>query len=382
MVSQLLCTSLWFAGNAAVLDLIDSFNLPTDSLSSFITAVQLGFIAGTLIFAVGAVADRYSPSKVFFVCAILGSLSNAVVIWFNESLDLILAFRFLTGFFLAGIYPVGMKIAADHFDKDLGRSLGWLVGALVLGTALPHLISYLSMDLSWRYVFIGTSLFASIGGIMILTTVPDGSYHQPAKGLKLSSFTKSFSKKSFRASAMGYFGHMWELYAFWTFVPLLISKLDFSKVGYELDSSLWSFIIIGIGGLACVISGRVSTNYGSATVARWSVLISGLCCIVVPLTIYFEQNLLALITLIIWGMNVVADSPLFSTLVAQNCDRNLKGTSLTVVNCIGFSITIISIQVLDYFWMETSNILVFSLLALGPLVALLSMRYFKKRTIN
>ncbi len=152
VLSQFLCTSLWFAGNAVIPDIIRDFNLESSFLGHLISAVQFGFISGTLVFALLTISDRYSPSVVFFVCSVLAALSNLMINFGNTtSFDLLLS-RFLTGFFLAGIYPVGMKIASDHYQKGLGKSLGFLVGALVLGTSFPHLIKSVSADLPWKFV--------------------------------------------------------------------------------------------------------------------------------------------------------------------------------------------------------------------------------------
>ncbi|MBT8267853.1 MAG: MFS transporter, partial [Flavobacteriaceae bacterium] len=165
IVSQFCCTSLWFAGNGVMEDLIDNFNMNASALGHLTSAVQFGFITGTLSFAILTIADRFPPSRVFFFSALLGALFNLGAIWEGNSLASILGLRFLTGFFLAGIYPVGMKIAADYFEKGLGISLGYLVGALVLGTAFPHLLNGISLELSWRSVLITTSILALFGGI-------------------------------------------------------------------------------------------------------------------------------------------------------------------------------------------------------------------------
>src|SRR5688572_33231104 len=165
VISQFLGTSVWFAGNAVLPDLVNTLHLSPSYLAHLTSAVQFGFITGTLVFAIMAIADRFSPSKIFFACALLAASTNLVLAMGNIQPGVLLASRFLTGFFLAGIYPVGMKIAADHFEKDLGKSLGWLVGALVVGTGLPHLLKVLTVDLDWKTVVYGTSVLAFAGGI-------------------------------------------------------------------------------------------------------------------------------------------------------------------------------------------------------------------------
>ncbi|MBT8257026.1 MAG: MFS transporter, partial [Bacteroidia bacterium] len=288
IVSQFCCTSLWFAGNGVMEDLIDNFNMNASALGHLTSAVQFGFITGTLSFAILTIADRFPPSRVFFFSALLGALFNLGAIWEGNSLASILGLRFLTGFFLAGIYPVGMKIAADYFEKGLGISLGYLVGALVLGTAFPHLLNGISLELSWRSVLITTSILALFGGILMWTLVPNGPFRKAGIAIDLSAFFKVFSDKTFRAAAFGYFGHMWELYAFWAFVPVMLGS--FQKLNPEANFNIpvLSFAIIGIGGLACVLGGYLSRFFGTKRTAFMALLLSGICCLVSPLLI--DQN--------------------------------------------------------------------------------------------
>lgn len=373
VLAQFLCTSLWFAGNAVMTDLVHQFRLPTSALGHLTSSVQFGFITGTLIFALLTIADRYSPSKVFFVCAWSGAVMNIATIWEGNTFISLLFFRFMTGFFLAGIYPVGMKIAADYFEKGLGKSLGYLVGALVLGTAFPHLLKVFAAELPWRTVLITTSILAVIGGILLFLNVADGPYRKASQQLEINALFKVFQQRSFRAAAFGYFGHMWELYAFWTFLPIILSYYNLSS-DYHISTSLWSFLIIAIGGVGCVISGYLSQYYGIKRVAIRALSISGICCLLSPFA--FALPLVGfLFFLLIWGTAVVADSPLFSTLVAQNAPATSKGTALTIVNCIGFFITIWSIQLLNsmgLYW-EISIPYVFVALALGPMFGLWSL---------
>ncbi len=418
VLAQFSCTSLWFAGNAVMPDLVRTFSLDSNVAGDLTSSVQFGFIFGTLVFAFFAIADRFSPSKVFMVCALLGASVNFGVIWEGHSLVSILVLRFLTGFFLAGIYPIGMKIAADYYDKDLAKSLGFLVGALVLGTAFPHALKSLIEagsfeDLNWSYVLISTSALATLGGISIGVFVPDGPYRKKAELTKSSgspssssgfgwgTFKTVFAERSFRAAAMGYFGHMWELYAFWTFVPLLLTywymkhpMQHFDYAGKIQDGviAMYSFLIIGIGALACVVGGYLAQRFGARRIAGWALGLSGLCCVLLPLVFSFGPGYdwVFIGFLMIWGMVVIADSPLFSSLVAQNAPIALKGTALTLVNCIGFSITIVSIQLLGMLikWFENSafgldaQMTTFMLLAIGPLIGLWSLVRFGRLKSN
>ncbi|MFC2128639.1 nitrate/nitrite transporter [Bacteroidota bacterium] len=380
VISQFCCTSLWFTGNGVMGDLMVNFNLKGSALGHLTSAVQFGFILGTLIFAILTIADRFSPSKVFLTCALLGAIFNAGVIWEGNSLLSILSLRFITGFFLAGIYPVGMKIAADYYEKGLGKSLGFLVGALVIGTAFPHLAKEMTYEFPWKSVLILTSSLALLGGLLMLIMVPDGPYRKPGNRLNLSAFFDVFRNHKFRSASFGYFGHMWELYAFWAFVPIILKtySLEHPETAYNIP--LLSFLIIGIGGLACVFVGYLSLIAGTKRIAFIALLLSCGCCLLSPLIFAAESESLFIGFLLFWGMVVIADSPLFSTLVAQNATAEIKGTALTIVNCIGFSITIISIQLLNVLQDSMNPMYVYTILALGPILGLIALYEKKKIT--
>lgn len=370
VIAQFLCTSLWFAGNGILSELKLAFDLGEGALAYLTSSVQLGFISGTLLFALLSIADRFSPSKVFFICALLGASFNLLIFFESNSFYSILGLHYLTGFFLAGIYPVGMKIAADYFAKGLGKSLGYLVGALVLGTALPHLITDIRGQLPWQSVLISTSSLAVMGGLLMYLLVPDGPFRKANQQIQLNAIPKVFKEVPFRAAAFGYFGHMWELYTFWAFVPVILVMYMQFHSEVALDKSLLSFSIIGIGGLACVLGGYLAQKYTAKRIAFLSLLLSTICCLTIPIIMLYGSATILVVFLLFWGMVVIADSPLFSTLVAQNAPIQLKGTALTIVNSIGFAITIISIQLMNILSVNTSSPFVFMILGLGPILGL------------
>jgi MFS family permease len=372
VIAQFCCTSLWFASNGVLEELIANFNLNSNALGNLTSAVQFGFISGTLLFAILTITDRFSPSKVFFMSAILGAIFNLGMLWQGNTLVSLVLFRFLTGFFLAGIYPVGMKIAADYFDKGLGKSLGFLVGALVLGTAFPHLLKGLTEYFSWESVVLTTSLLAFFGGLLMMLLVPNGPFRKQSQQVDLSAFFKIFKNSNFRAAAFGYFGHMWELYTFWAFVPLMLSTYE-SLHSTSLNIPLLSFSIIAIGGLACVLGGYASQRFGLKKTAATALSLSACCCLLVPLFFMISSEIVFVAFLLFWGMVVIADSPLFSTLVAQSAAPELKGTALTIVNCIGFAITIVSIQLISIAENNSSSNWFFMLLAIGPVLGLFAL---------
>ncbi len=378
VISQFCCTSLWFAGNGVMTNLVNTFNLQENALGNLTSAVQFGFITGTLVFALFTIADRFSPSKVFFVSAILGAFFNLGLIIENQTLFSLVIFRFFTGFFLAGIYPVGMKIATDYYDKGIGKSLGFLVGALVIGTALPHLLKNLLIDYSWKSVLIATSFLALLGGILMLILVKDGPHRKQSQHFEITACFTVFKNINFRKAAFGYFGHMWELYTFWAFVPVLLITYQNLHEDVNFNISVLSFIIIAIGGLSCVLGGYISEKLGVQKTAASFLFLSCLCCLISPLMFQIANQYLFISFLIIWGMVVIADSPLFSTLVAQNAPSKNKGTALTIVNCIGFSITIISILMLNHIRFLTNSNYVYMVLAIGPIFGLLAINNKKR----
>jgi len=370
VVAQFCCTSLWFASNGVMNNLIADFDLSPQALGGLTSAVQFGFIGGTLVFAWYSLADRFSPSLVFLLCAMSGALANLGVIWSGHSLGSLLFLRFITGFFLAGIYPVGMKISADYFAEKLGRSLGFLVGALVIGTAFPHLLKVIIGEtLSWQSVLIMTSGLATFGGFLMWLLIPDGPYRKAGQRMNGRAIFDMFRYPKFKAAAFGYFGHMWELYAFWAFIPIMLATHQDLHPGINTDISWWSFWVIAVGGLACILSGHLSLKFGASKIARLALLFSGACCFLSPL--FFQAPFpIFILFLFFWGMVVIADSPLFSTLVANNAPPEIKGTALTLVNCLGFSITIFSIQLLT--WLEgiVPGTYIYVVLGIGAVIGL------------
>jgi predicted MFS family arabinose efflux permease len=375
--AQFACTSLWFAGNAVLHDLVVQYRLPSTALGYITSAVQLGFITGTLLFAVFTIADRYSPSKVFFACAIAGAIFNVSLIA-ATSLTAITATRFITGFCLAGIYPVGMKIAADYHEKGLGKALGYLVGALVLGTAFPHLLKSIGAKFPWKTIIYATSVLSIAGGGIIFLFVPDGPHRTRSVRPDFTAIVRIFKHRPFRSAAFGYFGHMWELYAFWAFVPIWLQTFKTMHVESSLNVPLLSFFIIASGTVACVAGGYISLRKGSFKTAFSALSISFACCLLSPFILQLPLVLFILIMLL-WGMAVVADSPQFSTLVAQSAPADVKGTALTIVNCIGFFITILSIQLLGFIQPLIDPRYLFLILATGPLLGLIGMKKSEMR---
>lgn len=371
LFSQFCGTSLWFAGNAVLPQLQLRFHWQPEALGYLVSSVQLGFIIGTLSIAWSGVSDRNSPSKVFFISSLLGAASNLLALIDLSSFPLVLSSRLLTGFFLAGIYPIGMKIAADWREQGLGHWLGALVGALVLGTAFPQSLNLFPNLIKAETLTITVSVLAAVGGVLVLLLIHDGPFRKAAVKFSFADVRHIFMQKSFRSPAFGYFGHMWELYAFWAFVPWAV--VTFNKLNGESGLvAFWSLIVIASGFLSCVIGGQFSKKIGSKVVAAVALAGSGLCCLISPFIFNFPSALFFAV-MVFWGLMVVADSPQFSALVAQNAKAELRGSAITITTCIGFAITILSIQLLNYLQQQVPPHFLFLFLAPGPILGLIAL---------
>jgi len=370
ILSQFAGTSLWFAGNAVIGDLQSEWGLSPASLGYVTSSVQLGFIAGTLFFAFFLISDRFSPRLVFFFSSILGAAANLGIFFLSDGLQSLLIFRFITGFFLAGIYPVGMKIAAGWYKHGLGAALGYLVGALVVGTAFPHLLKSLEYNYEWESVIISVSAISIIGGLLMLIFVPNGPYLSKGTKFNPRAIQIIFKSKALRQAAFGYFGHMWELYTVWTFVPLLLAYYA-KEHGAAINIPLWSFWIIAAGAMGCALGGIISKRTGSKPVAFYQLLLSGICCALSPLIFAVPADL-SLLFFLFWGVVVAGDSPQFSALVALSAPKEYVGSALTIVTSIGFLITVFSIQFINSLVGTIEVRYLMLLLIPGPVFGLIS----------
>lgn len=371
--AQFAATSLWFAGNAVIVDLQALWNLHPGSVGLITSAVQIGFVTGTLAFAILAVSDRFPAATVFLYCSILGAVCNLAIILIGQGLWSLVLLRFLTGLFLAGIYPVGMKIAASWCEYGLGRALGYLVGALVLGTAFPHLLLGLGLAIEWQTVLVSVSILAVLGGIVVYGLVPQGPYLPAKSSFDIRAVPRVFASPDLRAAALGYLGHMWELYALWAFTPLILQRY---ADRFELDGlnvSLWSFCVIAAGAIGCIAGGLIASRVGSARVAVAQLGASGVACLLSPL-MFHAPPLVFFTFMLFWGVTVVGDSPQFSALTANAAPREYVGTALTIVNCLGFAITAVSIQLISSLSHKVPASFLFIALVSGPLIGLVSSR--------
>jgi len=372
VLAQLFGTSLWFSANSAADDLIHTWGITPAAIGTLTNAVQLGFILGTLSFAVSGLADRFAASRIFAVCALLGALCNAAFALFATDLASGIPLRFAVGLCLAGVYPLGMKLVVSWVPERAGAALAQLVGMLTLGTALPHGIRLAGAGWSWQATILVSSALALVAAALIFR-LGDGPHlkrRHDAPPLRLGRVFYAFSRREFRASALGYFGHQWELYAFWTLVPSLLVVSGLAAVQTAALSGL-SFAIIAVGALGCVLGGWWSQRAGSARVAATALGLSALCCALFPLSEAWPAAA-KIGLLLLWGASVVADSPHFSALSARACAPEIVGSALAIQNSIGFAITMISIH-LGTAWIGDWGSQIAWLLLPGPLLGLIGL---------
>ncbi|WP_114417620.1 MFS transporter [Marinospirillum perlucidum] len=368
VLAQLLGTSLWFSINGVAQSLAQTSGLTEAGLGQLTLAVQMGFICGTLLLATSGLADRFPASRIFALAAFLGALINAVFILGSSHFPLAWGLRFITGLCLAGIYPLGMKLVVSWTPQYAGRALGWLVGMLTLGTALPHFLRAITPQLVWQYPLLLSSLLALVAGLLIYL-LGEGR-ELPARAAKGSPFQglAAWREATFRRISLGYFGHCWELYAFWTLTPFLVTR-EIQRLGWDgLLTSGLSFVIIGLGLAGCVWGGSLSRRLGSLKVARAMLLVSGSLCLIYPFAGQLPP-LVLLGLLAVWGFTVIADSPQFSALASANAPREHLGSALAMMNAIGFSLTLPSIALATWLWQDWQLASLLILLP-GPLVGL------------
>jgi MFS family permease len=371
VLAQLLGTSPWFAVNAVMPDLQSVHAWPAEAVGTLTSALQAGFIVGTLVFALLAVADRFPARKVFTLCTLVASGCTAGAGLSTASFEALLAWRAVTGFCLAGIYPVGMKIASQWFPQGLGPALGWLVGALVLGSASPHAMRAVVLSgggLPWQTVFGAVALVTAGAGLLLWLAVPaSAAVAGRGPGLRLGALASVWTDRKVRASVFGYFGHMVELYTMWVLVPaILATRMAGAAVSWA------AFAVLGVGAIGCVAGGLVARRVGSARVAGAQLATSGLCCLAAPWALMADTPWFVL-WLLVWGTTVAGDSPQFSTLTASNAPREAVGSVLTLTNSIGFAISIVSIEVFVRLVQTHPLQAVLPWIATGPLLGLLAL---------
>ena len=370
-IAVLFGMSLWFSGAAVVPALKAEWQLSDSAVSWLTIAVQLGFVAGTLLSALLNLPDIVNVRHLFAVSALIGAVANFAFGYYAQGAEVAIALRFIAGMALAGVYPPAMKIMSTWFSRSRGMALGVLVGSLTLGKALPYLINSVGSE-NWRLNVLSVSLLAIVGGMIVLLFVDNGPHALPAARFDWTQAAKVFSNRGVRLASFGYFGHMWELYAMWAWLPVMIRASLELQHASPAFAELASFLVIGFGAVGCVLAGLFADRVGRTIVTSWAMIASGSCCLLIGLA-FGGHWLPLMIIAAIWGATVVADSAQFSTCVTELGDPRYIGTALTIQICIGFLLTTISIELIPRVVQLFGWQYAFVLLAPGPFLGVLAM---------
>ena len=366
--------TLWFSATAANAPIVAEFHLSTSHTAWLTMAVQGGFVIGTLMSALVNLPDIVNPRRLFAAGCVIAATANAALVR-ADSVVMLIALRVVTGAALALVYPPGMKVAAGWFEQRRGAALGVLIGALTVGSAFPHLLASASATIPWRTLMLSASSLALLGGALVVTAVGDGPYVASRAPFDPAAVGRVFSDRRTRLATLGYLGHMWELYAVWTWIAAFAS----ASLGYEGATpsspagSAVAFATIASGAFGSAAAGWFADRIGKARVASWAMIVSGACCAAAGFLFHAPAPVLYLFA-IVWGVAVVADSAQLSALVAQYSPRDHVGTALTIQTSAGFLLTMASIRLLPIAAQAIGWQWVFICLVPGPVFGVVALR--------
>jgi MFS family permease len=375
--AMVLSMSTWFSASAVLPQLRALWSLDSAGSAWLTIAVQLGFVSGALVSAITNLPDRIDPRRVVLASSIAAAVANALVVTADGPV-VALALRFLTGFFVAGIYPPALKVMASHFRQGRGLALGLMIGGLTLGSALPHLVNGLG-GLDWRVVILVTSALTIVGGLVVGFVVPDGPYPFPRAVFEPRYVFRAFRDPAVRLANLGYFGHMWELYAMWSwFGVFLAESLRVAGITDARIAPLGTFLVVGSGAIGCYVGGLLGDGWGRTRTTALAMAVSGSCAALAGL-VFGGAPWLVLALGVVWGIAVVADSAQFSTMVTELADQAYVGTAVTAQLAIGFSLTVITIWIIPVVRDAIGWQWAFAVLAPGPALGVVAMLRLKAR---
>lgn len=367
-LAELLAMSLWFSASAVTPALMAEWRLTTADAAWLTMSVQLGFVMGALLSAVFNVADLWPPRKVLAAGALTGALLNAMIPLAADGLGPALVLRFGTGVMLALVYPVGMKIMATWTKEDRGLALGLLVGALTVGTATPHLVRALGGVGEWERTMYTVSVLAVVGAGIAWRHGVLGPHRAPPPSFRWNYMGRSLSVRALRLANFGYLGHMWELYAMWSWIALFLTE----AYGSERLAALVTFAVIAMGGPGSLAAGRLADGWGRTRTTMASMALSGSCALTIGLFVNRHPGIVTVIALV-WGFAIVADSAQFSTSVSELGEGEYMGTLLTTQTSMGFLLTLASIRLIPGAVETLGWRWAFATLAIGPVFGSLAM---------